>query len=146
METPQRTLGVLGNALSRRFGRERLLLDISTIEPGADFTQHIRHAVESCDVMLVIIGPRWVDRDYDGRSRLENPDDFIRMEIASALQSRKRLIPVLVGGAGMPRADELAGVGAANPLPSHRTKGYRLGERFGTSFSGTRDGRSTREP
>jgi hypothetical protein len=84
-----------------------VFLDIATIEPGIDFVDHIRQAVEASDVILVIIGPRWIDRDYDGRSRLENPDDFIRMEIASALQSRKRLIPVLVGGAGMPRASEL---------------------------------------
>ena len=78
--------GRLGDALSRRFGREQVFLDISNIEPGIDFTQHIQQAVESSDVILVIIGPRWADLDRDGKSRLEDPGDFIRMEIASALK------------------------------------------------------------
>ncbi len=57
--------------------------------------------------MLVIIGPRWLDDYDDGKRRLDNPNDFVRLEIAKALQSDKRVIPVLVGGASMPRSEDL---------------------------------------
>ena len=62
----------------------------------------------SCDVLLVLIGDRWLTvTGQDGRRRLDNPDDFVRLEIEAALSRDVPVIPILVEGARMPRADEL---------------------------------------
>jgi formylglycine-generating enzyme required for sulfatase activity len=68
----------------------------------------LQEQVAECDVMISVIGPRWLDaRDETGAQRLNNPNDFVRIEIESALKQGKRVIPVLVGEARMPRANEL---------------------------------------
>jgi hypothetical protein len=68
----------------------------------------IDRAVASCDVMLVVIGTRWISiTDGDGRRRLDDPDDFVRREIEAALERGIRVIPVLVDGTTMPRSDLL---------------------------------------
>jgi hypothetical protein len=68
----------------------------------------ITRAVGSCDVLLALIGDQWLTiTDAHGRRRLDNPDDFVRLEIEAALSRRVRVIPILVDGARMPRADEL---------------------------------------
>jgi hypothetical protein len=68
----------------------------------------ITTAVESCDVLLALIGDRWLTiTGPDGRRRLDNPDDYVRLEIEAALARNVRVIPILVDGAQMPRADEL---------------------------------------
>jgi hypothetical protein len=67
--------------LRERFGRERVFMDVSAIEPGVDFVEAIDQAVGSCTVLLVIIGRRWLDcSDAAGRRRLEDPSDFIRLK------------------------------------------------------------------
>ena len=100
--------GRLADQLKARFGAESIFIDIDTIEPGADFTDALRKAVGSCDVLLAVIGPRWVTvTDQTGTSRLHNPSDWIRVEIATALARKIRVIPVLVGGATMPSAEFL---------------------------------------
>jgi hypothetical protein len=68
----------------------------------------IHNAVGSCDVLLALIGEHWMTiTDEHGRRRLDNPDDFVRLEIEAALVRKVRVIPILVEGATMPRADEL---------------------------------------
>ena len=80
--------------------------DLDTIEPGLDFVDAIDHALSDAEVMLVVIGPRWLS---DGAgSRLHQASDYVRLEIEAGLrQPGLRVIPVLVGGAVMPSADEL---------------------------------------
>jgi hypothetical protein len=99
--------GRLYEWLSDRFGRDRVFRDINTIEPGADFVAAIENGVASCEVVLVVIGRQWLGCASDGRRRLENPNDYVRLEIASALAGNVHVIPVLVEGAGMPREHEL---------------------------------------
>jgi hypothetical protein len=83
-------------------------LDVDNIAPGLDFARVLNERVGECDVLLAVIGKSWIDtRDGAGKRRLEDPDDFVRIEIASALAQNKRVIPVLVGDAPMPRPDEL---------------------------------------
>lgn len=84
-------------------------MDINAIEPGMDFGVRIEQAVESCDVLIALIGDDWLDiADASGRRRLDDPEDFVRLEIASALRREDlRVIPVLVEGATMPPAIEL---------------------------------------
>ncbi|MGH8934120.1 MAG: FHA domain-containing protein [Egibacteraceae bacterium] len=101
--------GRLYDRLSAHFLEERLFWDIDTVEPGTDFVQRIERAVDSCKVLIVIIGKEWLDaKDSDGRRRLDNPGDFVRLEIAAALpRPHVRVIPVLVEGAVMPQAESL---------------------------------------
>ena len=90
--------GRLYDRLEHTFGHEQLFLDVDNIPPGEDFTTFLRQHVAACDVMLVLIGRGWLTAtDKTGRRRLDNPDDFVRIEIASGLAQGKRVIPVLVG-------------------------------------------------
>lgn len=101
--------GRLADILLDRFGRNRVFMDIDTIEPGVDYNQAIDRAIGHCSVLIALIGPHWFDvADHRGR-RLDNPHDLVRLEIEAALDRDIRVIPVLVGGADMPHADELPG-------------------------------------
>jgi len=101
--------GRLYDALAARFGDERVFMDIGAIEPGADFAQQIDEAVGSCDVLLAVIGPEWATvTDARGRRRLDDPDDFVALEVGTALpRPEVKVIPVLVDGARMPMQKEL---------------------------------------
>jgi TIR domain len=100
--------GWLFDRLASHFGRGQVFKDVDSIELGDDFVEVITTAVGSCDVLLALIGDRWLTiTDQDGRRRLDNPDDFVRLEIEAALTRNVRVIPILVKGARMPRADEL---------------------------------------
>jgi len=80
----------------------------SPTEPGANFEQKISSELENSNVVLVLIGNQWLDcRGKDGSRRLDNPKAYVRFEIASALNSNKTVIPVLLQGAQMPSAGEL---------------------------------------
>jgi beta-lactamase class A len=82
--------------------------DIDTLEPGIDFVEGIENAVGSCDVLIAVIGPQWLDStDTLGAHRLDDPNDFVRIEIVTALERNVRVIPVLVRGATMPTAEAL---------------------------------------
>ncbi|WNG19044.1 TIR domain-containing protein [Cystobacter fuscus] len=101
-------IGRLYDHLVTHFGEKLVFRDIETIEPGADFMHAIGEAVESSGVLLAVIGPQWLDaRDKQGRRRLDNPRDFVRLEVAEALSRDVRVIPVLVGGATIPSEEEL---------------------------------------
>jgi hypothetical protein len=95
--------------LEQEFGGANLFMDVEGhIKPGDDFAKVLNDWVAQCDVLLAIIGEDWIGaRDEDGNRRLEKESDFVRIEIASALKLDKRVIPVLVNKAEMPRADEL---------------------------------------
>ncbi|QHE88877.1 toll/interleukin-1 receptor domain-containing protein [Hydrogenophaga sp. BPS33] len=100
--------GRLYDRLIPHFGAERVFMDVEGIELGADFVTAIEEAVGSCRVLVVIIGDEWLStQDKAGRRRLEDPHDFIRLETVTALQRGIRVVPVLVGGALMPRAEDL---------------------------------------
>ena len=100
--------GWLYERLAGHFARSQVFKDIDSIELGDDFVEVITTAVGSCDVLLALIGDRWLTvTGQDGRRRLDNLDDFVRLEIEAALARDVRVIPILVEGARMPRADEL---------------------------------------
>ncbi len=82
-------------------------MDVDTIPPGTDFEEFIRNWIENADVILVLIGDNWLDRDDEGRRRLDHPDDFVRLEIQAALEQGRKIVPVMVEGAVMPRATDL---------------------------------------
>jgi TIR domain len=94
--------------LSGRFPDVRVFMDLDSIEAGLDFAEVIRGAVSSCLVMVVLIGRQWATlADEEGRRRLDDPDDYVRFEIRTALRRGTRVIPVLVDGARPARRQEL---------------------------------------
>ena len=127
--------GRLYDRLAARFGDDRVFMDVDTIALGVDFAEVIAQAVSTCEVLLAVIGPRWLSAvDEDGRRRLDEPDDLVRLEIAAALERDIRVIPILVEGAQMPRRQQLpealAGLARRNALSlrheSFRADGERL--------------------
>ena len=119
--------GWLFDRLVDHFGEGQVFKDIDSIEPGDDFVDVLNSAVGSCDVLLALIGAEWLTvADENGSRRIDNPADFVRLEIEAALSRKVRVVPVLVDGAQMPRAEELppslAGLARRHALelsPSH---------------------------
>lgn len=100
--------GRLFDQLSSRFGASQVFMDVDTLEPGVDFVQRIEESVGSADVLIAVIGRSWASAvDENGNRRLDEPDDFVRLEVGGALRRDIRVIPVLVNGAKMPQAEEL---------------------------------------
>ena len=96
--------GRLYDHLRERFGKDLIFRDIDTIEPGADFVDAVELGIKDCSTLIVVIGSRWLTAKDAGGRRLDDSNDFVRVEIASALKAGLRVIPVLVKGADMPSA------------------------------------------
>jgi hypothetical protein len=105
----QSAAGRLADHLKEQMRGVPMFRDVETIEPGVDFVDAINRALRSCGVLLAVIGPRWAKlEDAAGKRRLDDPNDYTRLEIATALgRDDVRVIPVLVEGAVMPGGDEL---------------------------------------
>ena len=100
--------GRLYDHLRRSFPGQKVFMDIDAIDPGEDFVDAINRTLESSRVVLAVIGRSWsAAADEAGKRRLDNPDDYVVRELSAALASKARVIPVLVGGASMPRTDAL---------------------------------------
>jgi hypothetical protein len=100
--------GRLYDHLSAHFGADRVFMDLDTIRPGDDFVQVISDKVAACDVLIALIGKQWVRAvNSRGHRRLDDPNDFVRIEIVSALNRKVRVIPALIEDATMPEAGEL---------------------------------------
>jgi hypothetical protein len=106
--------GRLYDRLVERYGMDQVFMDVDNIPPGVDFAEAIAQAVGTCDVLLAVIGQHWLTvTGQDGRRRLDNPRDMVRLEVEAALTRDVPVIPVLVGGAAMPPEQELPeGLGA----------------------------------
>lgn len=100
--------GRIYDGLVAEFGREPIFKDVDSIPLGVDFRQILARKVSECKVLLAIIGDEWAEtRDENGNRRLDDPDDFVRIEIESALTREIPVIPLLVRGAKMPAAEHL---------------------------------------
>ncbi|MFN7054999.1 toll/interleukin-1 receptor domain-containing protein [Hyphomonas sp.] len=100
--------GRIHDALVARLGQARVFMDVDSVAPGEDFVRKIRDTIAASDVFLVIIGPGWLEaRTAAGQRRIDLPGDFVRIEVAAALAQGLKIIPVLVDGANMPRAEDL---------------------------------------
>ncbi len=100
--------GRLFDALVSQFGEGSVFMDVAAIEPGRDFRKVIDQSVATCSVLLAIVGQNWLDsKDSSGGRRLDDANDFVRIELASALLRDTPVVPVLVHGASMPREDQL---------------------------------------
>ena len=104
----QGSAGRLYDRLRERFGDGTIFRDVDTIGAGADFVKDIHDAIEKSDVVIVVIGNKWLAvGDEKGNLRIHDPDDFVRLELATALAKDKRVIPALVDDAAMPNAEIL---------------------------------------
>jgi hypothetical protein len=100
--------GRLFDDLTREFGSNSVFMDVAGIRPGVDFVKAIEQNVADCGVLLAIIGPTWATiTSASGQRRLDDPNDFVVLEIASALKREVPVIPVLVHNAKMPSQDQL---------------------------------------
>ena len=100
--------GRLFDDLAKQFGEHSVFMDVAGIEAGRDFRRAIDEQVASCGVLLAMIGKNWLNaKDQSGRRRLDDPMDFVRLETASAMKREIPVVPVLVQGASMPRAEQL---------------------------------------
>lgn len=107
--------------LAHEFGANLLFMDVDSIPLGSDFIKVLREEVGKCDTLLAVIGRHWLDaRDAEGKRRLDNENDFVRVEIATALQRDIAVIPILLDGAGVPKPEDLPadlqGLSARNGL------------------------------
>jgi hypothetical protein len=117
--------------LEDEFTADDLFMDVEGhIKPGDDFVTVLNTQVAAADVVLAVIGPRWSELLA---ARANDPDDFVAIEIKAALGNNKRVIPVLVGGASMPRTDLLPE--AIKPLARRNAVGLRP-ERFKADCQG----------
>lgn len=100
--------GRLYDSIAARFGEGNVFVDVD-VAPGIDFVARIQEAIGGCRVLLVMMGPRWATLSAGGGSaRIADPDDFVRLEVETALERPDvTVIPVLVGGAEMPDPDDL---------------------------------------
>ena len=100
--------GRLYDRLAARFGPSNVFMDIDDIAPGQDFHTVLRNTLDTCQALLVLIGPGWLNAsDEDGRLRLEDSEDFVRQEVSTALSRGIPVIPVLFNRAVTPAATEL---------------------------------------
>jgi hypothetical protein len=140
--------GRLADHLIGRFGAANVFIDVETIKPGADFADAITRAVRACKVLVAVIGPGWQGR------RLDDPEDWVRVEVGTALALGVRVIPVLVGDAVMPdRANlpgDLAGLARRSALrvrhDSFRADAARLAEAIAQVLAPSASGSSARPP
>lgn len=100
--------GRLYDYLATRFGESQVFMDVATIQPGMDFAEAIKQAVRSSQIILVLIGPQWLSASYGpGHRRIDDPDDYVRLEIETALRAQIPTIPVLIDGAQLPKSQDL---------------------------------------
>lgn len=125
---------ILYERLVRHFGRKQVFVDVDNIPIGQDFVDVINAAVKSCDILLAVIGKQWLTINDGQRRRLDNPEDFVRLEIAAALRSGIPVSPILVQGASIPTAeelpDELKPLARRNAFRLSRTHRREDGERL----------------
>ena len=113
--------GRVHDRLAHEFGPDLLFMDVDSIPLGSDFIKVLRDEVAKCDALLAVIGHHWLDaRDAGGERRLDSESDFVRIEIATALQRDIPVIPILLDGAKIPKSQELPedlqGLAARNGL------------------------------
>jgi len=99
--------GRIRDRLAQHYGDDSVFMDIDNIPFGTDFRKNIAEALAKNELLLAVIGPDWLGAAPSGRSRIHDEDDPVRIEVETALQRGIPTIPVLVGGAGMPKADDL---------------------------------------
>lgn len=101
-------VGRIYDKLISHYGQSSVFKDVDSIPYGVDYREHIRHWVNRCQVMLVIIGPDWLEtKGQDGQRRLDDPEDWVRLEIEMALARGIPIVPLLINNASLPSSGVL---------------------------------------
>ncbi|MFF5234599.1 toll/interleukin-1 receptor domain-containing protein [Dactylosporangium sp. NPDC000521] len=114
---------LIDRALAKRIGG-RVFRDYSSIRPGQRYSSRIWTAIDQCQIFVAVIGSRWLEKDDDGRRRIDDPADFVRREIARALQRGIPVVPVLIGKASLPKQEDLPE--DLRGLPAHQYRCIRI--------------------
>lgn len=99
--------GRIFDRLVKHYGRKSVFRDIDSVPAGVDFRKHIRNALHYSDVLLAVIGPDWRGTKPEGSYRVEEDNDLVRVEVETALKQGVPVVPILVGAANMPTAEQL---------------------------------------
>ena len=99
--------GRIVDRLERDLGTGAVFIDFDSIPLGTDFRDHLRKVLDQRDVLLAVVGPKWLAADENGESRILERTDWVRIEIETALAQGTPVIPVLIDGARMPKVTEL---------------------------------------
>jgi hypothetical protein len=117
--------GRLYDLLAARYGADRVFMDVDAIPLGSQFDETISRAIASCDVLIALIGRGWLQAtDSSGHRRLDDPADFVRSEIESALEQGVVVVPATIQGAEIPRAEELP----PSLAPLTQRQGFQLSD------------------
>jgi hypothetical protein len=128
--------GRMRDWLVRRFGEERVFQDVDSIDPGEDFVDKLGQKLAECDVVLAVIGRQWLTAtDPGGFRRIDDPRDWVRLEIEMALERGVTIIPVLVRGAKMPGEADLP----ASLAPLARRNAIQIGPQWAADVERLRD-------
>lgn len=104
----QAAAGRLHDRLAQHFSDGEVFLDVEAIEPGVDFVASLSEQLSTCEALIAVIGPDWLaTQGRHGSRKLDDPEDYVRLELEAAIARDIRVIPVLVDGATMPTPDEL---------------------------------------
>ena len=138
--------GRIYDRLTQTFDKSQVYKDVDSIPLGVDFRKHLQRTVESCDVLLAVVGDRWLSAAHaSGARRIDDPKDFVRIELEVALQRDIPVIPLLVRGAVVPQETELPPVLASlsyrngtsvRPDPDFHRDMDRLIQSLQTDFAG----------
>jgi WD40 repeat protein len=125
--------GPLYRLLAARYGRRNVFVDVQSLQPGRDFRHELRRVIQRCDAVVAVIGPRWAElRDDRGRRRLDQENDYLRIELETALAADLPVIPVLVDNAGLPTEDQVPD--SLRALPYLQGASLRPGTDFDRDF------------
>jgi TIR domain len=120
--------GRISDRLKTRYGADSVYFDVENNRPGIDYRRHIYSTINKADVLLAVIGPKWLGTCPDGRLRIMEDGDLVRAEIETALRREIPVVPVLVDGAAMPKPSNLPD--SINALPFHHAVAVESGVEF----------------
>lgn len=107
-EDSRHAAGRILDALAVDHPRSSLFMDVDNIALGFDFRTELDKRLKRCEIMLVVMGSKWLDAtDGQGRRRLDQPDDFVRMEVEMALNRNIRVVPIMLDDTDLPAAEDL---------------------------------------
>jgi hypothetical protein len=99
--------GRIFDRLEGHYGKDNVFMDIDAIPLGLDFREHLQQSLQRCDILLAIVGPRWLGADEHGHRAIADETDWVRIEIETALSKQIPVIPILIDRIRMPKATEL---------------------------------------
>jgi hypothetical protein len=99
--------GRIFDRLEGHYGRGNVFMDIDAIPVGLDFREYLQQSLDRCDILLAVVGPRWLGTDEHGRHAITDETDWVRIEIETALAKKIPVIPILIDRLRMPKASEL---------------------------------------